>query len=141
MVLETMKAADYLERDGISTEIVDLRSLKPLDSETLIDSVEKTGHLTVVDGATRTTGFAAEVITIVTEKVFSHLKASPQRITLPDLPTPSSPALANIYYPRTINIINTVRSMFDLPKRTEEDLGIKHEQPLDVPDKTFIGPF
>jgi len=141
MVLEAMKGSGYLEKDGISSEIIDLRSLKPLDSETIIHSVEKTGRLFVVDGACHTTGFAAEVISLVTEKAFSYLKTSPKRLTFPDLPTPTSPALANNYYPRTINIINAVKSMFGLPERSEEELGIRHDQPLDVPDKSFTGPF
>ncbi|MFA4915043.1 MAG: alpha-ketoacid dehydrogenase subunit beta [Syntrophales bacterium] len=141
MVLETMKAADYLERDSITAEVIDIRTLKPLDNETIINSVEKTGRLLVVDGACHTSGFAAEIIATVTEKAFGYLKSSPQRLTLPDLPTPTSPALANLYYPRTIDIINMARSTFNLPDKTEEELGIKHDQPLDVPDKTFTGPF
>jgi len=141
MVLESMKAADYLGKDGIFAEVLDLRTLQPLDRESIINSVEKTGRLLVVDGACHTAGFAAEVMATATEKAFGHLKVSPQRITYPDLPTPTSPALANVYYPRVINIINAVRSMFRLPGRTEDELGIKHDQPLDVPDKSFTGPF
>lgn len=141
MVLESMKAADYLEKDGISAEIVDLRTLQPLDRESIINSIEKTGRLLVVDGACHTAGFAAEIIATATEKSFSHLKSAPRRLTLPDLPTPTSPALANLYYPRTINIINASRSMFKLPERTEKEQGIIHHQLLDVPDKSFTGPF
>lgn len=141
MVLEAMKAANYLGKDGIAAEVIDLRTLQPLDRESIISSVEKTRRLLVVDGTCHTSGFAAEIIATVSEKAFSHLKSSPQRLTLPDLPTPTSPALANIYYPRTINIINAARSMFRLPERTEEGLGIQHDQPLDVPDKSFKGPF
>lgn len=141
MVLESLKAADYLERDGIAAEVIDIRTLQPLDRETIINSVEKTGRLLVVDGACHTSGFAAELIATVTENAFSYLKSSPQRITFPDLPTPTSPALANVYYPRTINIINAARLMFNLQGKTEEELGIQHDQPLDVPDKSFTGPF
>lgn len=141
MTLEAIKAAAILEKDGIHAEIIDLRSLKPLDENTIIESVKKTGRLIVADSAWHTSGFAAEIITTITEKAFSFLKSSPQRLTFPDLPTPTSPALANHYYPRTIDIINGARTIFNLPKKTEEDLGIKHEQPLDVPDKSFTGPF
>lgn len=141
MVFESMKAAEYLDKDGIAAEIIDLRTLQPLDRETIIKSVEKTGRLLVVDGACHTTGFAAEIITTVTEKAFNSLKSSPQRVTFPDLPTPTSPALANLYYLRAVDIINAARSMFDLPAKHEEELGIRHAQPLDVPDKSFTGPF
>jgi len=141
MVLEAMKAAEYLDKDGIATEIIDLRTLQPFDGESIIKSVEKTGRLLVVDGACHTGSFAAEIITMVIEKVFSSLKSSPQRVTFPDLPTPTSPALANLYYPRAVEIINASRSMFGLPAKQEEELGIRHDQPLDVPDKSFTGPF
>jgi acetoin:2,6-dichlorophenolindophenol oxidoreductase subunit beta len=141
MVLEAMEAVGYLEKDGIYTEVIDLRTLVPLDRESIISSVKKTGRLLVADGACHTSGFAAEIIATVTEKAFSYLKSPPQRLTLPDLPTPTSPALSNLYYPRTIDIINVARSTFNLPEKTEEDLGIKHDQPLDVPDSSFMGPF
>ncbi|MEI6260695.1 MAG: alpha-ketoacid dehydrogenase subunit beta [Deltaproteobacteria bacterium] len=141
MVLETMKAANYLEKNGIASEIIDIRSLKPLDEETIIASVKKTGRLLVADDGYRTTGFAAEVVAMATEKAFDSLKTAPRRVTLPDLPTPTSPALANIYYPGMIGVINAVRAIFNLPEKTEEELGIKHDQPLDVPDKSFTGPF
>jgi len=141
MVLEAMKAADYLEKDGITSEIIDIRSLKPLDDETIIASVKKTGRLLVADDGCRINGFAAEVVAMVTEKAFDSLKNAPRRITLPDLPTPTSPALANKYYPGTIGVINEIRAIFNLPEKSEEELGIRHEQPLDVPDKSFTGPF
>jgi pyruvate dehydrogenase E1 component beta subunit len=141
MVLEAMKAADYLEKDGIVSEIIDIRSLKPMDDETIIASVKKTGRLLVADDGCRTTGFAAEVIAMVAEKVYGSLKTAPRRVTLPDLPTPTSAALANLYYPRTIDIINVARATFNLPGKTEVDLDIKHDQPLDVPDISFTGPF
>ncbi|MEE9910682.1 MAG: alpha-ketoacid dehydrogenase subunit beta [Deltaproteobacteria bacterium] len=141
MVLETMKAMEYLEKDGITADVIDLRTIVPLDRRAMIDSVEKTGRLLVVDGAWRTAGFAAEIIASITEEAFGCLKAPPQRLTLPDLPTPTSRALANIYYPRTLDIINRVRSILHLPGKTGEDLGIKPDQLLDVPDKSFAGPF
>lgn len=141
MVLEAMKAVEYLEKDGIISEVIDIRSLKPLDEETIIASVKKTSRLLVADDGCRTTGFAAEVVAMVTEKTFSALKTAPRRVTLPDLPTPTSRALANKYYPRAIGIINAVRAIFNLPVKTEEELSIRHEQPLDVPDKSFTGPF
>ena len=141
MVLESMKAAEYLEKDGIFAEVIDLRTLQPFDRESVINSVKKTGRLLVVDGACHTAGFAAEIIATATGKAFNHLKSAPQRLTLPDLPTPTSPALANIYYPRIIHVVNAARAMFRLPERTEKELGIIHNQPMDVPDKSFTGPF
>jgi len=141
MSLESLKAAEVLNREGITAEVIDLRTIKPLDEKLILDSVRKTGRLLVVDGAWRSFGVAAEIIAMVTEKVHALLKAAPARVAFPDVPTPTSWALANHYYPKSIDIVNAVRRMLDLPEKTEEELGIFYDVPLDVPDKAFTGPF
>ncbi len=141
MTLEVLKAADILEKDDIKVEVIDLRTLKPVDEDTIITSVKKTGRLIAADGAWRTVGFSAEVLALGVEKAFSSLKCPPRRVAFPDVPTPTSQALASQFYPGVINIINAVRVMFDLSEQTEDQLGICHDAPLDVPDKTFTGPF
>ncbi|MBL78532.1 MAG: alpha-ketoacid dehydrogenase subunit beta [Nitrosomonadaceae bacterium] len=141
MTLESLKAADYLEKENIDAEIIDLRSVRPLDEKTIIDSVKKTGRLLVVDGAWRFLSISSEIISIVVEKVFSYLKAPPVKITFPDSPTPTSWALTNNYYPRAINIVNQAQKILGLQQKNEEALGIIHTGPLDVPDKSFTGPF
>lgn len=141
MSLEALKAADFLKKDGISVEVVDLRTIKPLDKETILSSVKKTGRLLVVDGGWRSFGVAAEVMALATENCYGSLKAAPVRVTFPDTPTPTSWALANHYYPKAIDIINSVRTMFNLPVKTEAEIGISYDVPLDVPDKSFTGPF
>ena len=140
MTLEALRAADILSRDGISADVIDVRTLKPLDTPHILDSVNRTRRLIVVDGGWRTSGFAGEIIAQVAESI-DHLAARPRRLTLPDLPTPSTPALANNYYPRAVHIVNAARSLWDLPERSEPELGILHEVPLDVPDRAFTGPF
>jgi acetoin:2,6-dichlorophenolindophenol oxidoreductase subunit beta len=141
MTLEALKAAKYLEKDKIEVEVVDLRTIKPLDRETIIESVKKTGRLLVLDGAWKSFGVSAEVIATVSESCASMLKANPLRVTFPDVPTPTSRALANYYYPRTIDIINAARKMFKLDAISEDAIGISSDVPLDVPDKSFTGPF
>jgi pyruvate dehydrogenase E1 component beta subunit len=141
MTTEAMKAAEILSNNNIDAEVVDLRSIKPLDETAIINSVRKTGRLVVADGAWRSVGFASEVLATVSEKAFKFLQSPPVRITFPDVPTPTSWALANHYYPRAIDIVNTVRAMFGRNKVTEEQIGISSDIPLDVPDKTFTGPF
>lgn len=141
MTLEAMRAGETLKKEGIDAEIVDLRSIRPLDEESIIRSVKKTGRLIVADGAWRSFGIAAEVIALAAEKGCGIFKSTPRRITFPDVPTPTSPALAKYYYPRAIDIVNNVRSMFDLPEKTEEETGMVCDIPLDIPDKTFTGPF
>lgn len=141
MSLEALKAAELLKQDGISAEVVDLRTIKPLDEKLIVDSVKKTGNLIAVDGAWRSFGVAAEIVALAAEQAHVHLKSAPVRITYPDVPTPTSWALANHYYPRSIDIVNAARQMFKLKPKTEAELGITYDVPLDVPDKSFTGPF
>lgn len=141
MVLEALRAAELLSSSGIQAEVVDIRSLKPLDRKTIVESVLKTGRLIAVDGAWRTAGIGSEILAIVAEDACSNLKCGPQRVTFPDAPTPTTWALADHYYPRAIHILNAARKMMELPEKTEEELGIKYETPLDVPDAAFTGPF
>ncbi|MCX5696375.1 MAG: pyruvate dehydrogenase complex E1 component subunit beta [Candidatus Omnitrophica bacterium] len=141
MTLEATRAAELLSKDGINSEVIDLRTIRPMDERTILDSIEKTGRLVVIDGAWRSFGIAAEVISLVSEKAHKYLKCAPCRITFPDIPIPTSHALTGDFYPRAIDIINTVRMMFGLPGQSEKEVGICHESPLDVPDKAFAGPF
>lgn len=141
MTFETLKAVKYLTHENIDAEVIDLRSIRPLDEKTILNSVKKTGRLMVVDGACRFMSASSEIISTVVEKSFSDLKAPPCKITFPDYPTPTSWALANEYYPRAINIINQIQKMFSLPQKSESELGITPAEFLDVPDKSFTGPF
>jgi len=141
MTLEAIRAAEVLEKDCIRAEVVDMRSLKPIDEDTILSSVSKTGRLIVVDSAWQSVGMPSEIITLVTERIFNSLKNAPVRITLPDLPTPTSPALAQYYYPRAIHIVNAVRKIMGFDEKTEEELGITQDLPCDVPDQGFKGPF
>ena len=141
MLAETLKAADCLKKDGIDIEVIDIRSLKPLDEETIIQSVMNTGHLMIVDGAWRFLSISAEIISIVVENAFKYLKKPPSRVTFPDVPTPTSWAMANNFYPRAINILGKVEELLDLPIKNEKEWGISPTGPLDVPDKSFTGPF
>lgn len=109
MVVSASKAAKKLEEEGIDVEVVDLRSLKPLDKDLLFESVKKTGRLVVADGGWKTCGVGAEITTLVVEHAFEHLKASVVRVSLPDAPAPSSGALEKVYYPKEKEIILAVR--------------------------------
>ena len=108
MVLEAMKAAEELEKEGISVEVIDLRSLKPLDEELLLESVRKTGKLVVADGGWKTCGIGAEISALVTEKAFQYLKTPTLRVSLPDTPAPASSALERVYYRGAQDIAATV---------------------------------
>ncbi|MBU1858297.1 MAG: alpha-ketoacid dehydrogenase subunit beta [Verrucomicrobia bacterium] len=141
MVLEALYAAKILEKIGVDAEVIDVRSLRPLDKNLILESIRKTGHLVVADTAWHTLGFAAEITALAVEEAYDHLKSAPIRITLPDLPSPSSPGLTKYYYPRAIHIINASLIMLGKAKKTEEELGIVQKHPLDIPNKEFKGPF
>lgn len=93
------------EKVNYSTEILDLRTLWPLDIETVIDSVKKTGRVLIVHEAPRTLGFGAELISLVNEKAFLSLKAPPMRITGYDVPTPL-PKLEKFYWPDVDRVVD-----------------------------------
>ncbi len=140
MVLEALRAAEALDREGISTEVLDVRSLKPLDDTRLLESVGKTGRLLVADTGWKTGGFAAEIVARVVEGAFGSLKNAPARVTLPDCPTPTSPALAQHYYPRAGDIARVARRLLGRAQPDAEPYP-GSDRPLDVPDPTFTGPF
>lgn len=109
MVQETLKAAQSLQEEGVDVEVIDLRSLKPLDTRMIFASVRKTGRVVIVDAAWKTCGVAAEIAALVAENLLLLLKAAPQRVTLPDVPAPASRSLEKVYFPNAENIIQAVR--------------------------------
>ena len=98
-VPHSLEAAVKLEKEGISAEVVDLRTIAPLDKETILSSVRKTGRLVVVDPAPGMCGVAAEVAATVAERCFRHLRGPIARLTAPDIPVPFSAALERLMYP------------------------------------------
>ncbi|MFH1451195.1 MAG: pyruvate dehydrogenase complex E1 component subunit beta [bacterium] len=98
MALQALAAAEDLENQEISTEVIDLRSIRPLDKKLLFESVKKTGRLLVVDSGWKTGGVAAEISALVSEEVFGSLKSPIARICLPDAPAPVSSVLEKAYY-------------------------------------------
>lgn len=106
-----LKAAASLSREGIELEVVDLRTLAPIDKETILSSVRKTGRLVVLHEATRTGGFAGEISAIVMEEALSSLKAPLRRVTGPDIPVPFSPPLEASYIPNEEKLISAIRGI------------------------------
>jgi pyruvate dehydrogenase E1 component beta subunit len=106
------KAAAQLEQEGISVEIVDLRTLSPLDEATVLASVKKTGRLVVLHEATRTGGFGGEIAALAAEKAFDELKAPVKRVTAPDIPVPFSKPLEDFYIPNETSLIRAIKGIF-----------------------------
>jgi len=111
MVYKSSIAADKLAKKGIDVELIDLRTVKPIDSKLILRSVKKTGRLVIADGGWKTGGVAAEVAALVVEKDISFLKAPVQRVTLPDAPAPASTKLEEKYYPDSNDIIRAANKI------------------------------
>ena len=113
MVMEAMAAAEELGREGVSVEVVDPRTLAPMDKGTIRESVRKTGRLVVADEACITASAAAEVAALVTEDpdTFRTLKAPPRRVCAPDVPIPYSPVMEQFCLPNRANILEGVRQV------------------------------
>ena len=108
------KAADALEGLRISSEVIDIRTLNPFDPRSIIESVEKTGNLLVVDGSWKNSGFAAEVISSVTEELSQkNIKFKVKRIHLLDSPAPTASPLEQIYYPSSNLIVQEAQSILE----------------------------
>ena len=106
-------AADLLAKNGVSAEVIDLRSLKPLDENAILESTRKTGRVLVVHEASRMCGVGAEISAIVAEKAFSSLKAPVLRVTGPDVPAPSSYMLEQAFIPQPQNVVDAVNRLLD----------------------------
>lgn len=113
LVHTALEAAEELRKDGVSVEIVDPRSLSPLDEEVILSSVTKTHRLVVVDEDNPRCGIAADVIALVARKAFDSLDAPPQMVTPPHTPVPFSPSLEDAYIPGVDKITEAVRGTLD----------------------------
>lgn len=113
LVPEALKAAENLASEGISVEVIDPRTVKPLDFDLIHQSVQKTGRLVVADGGWKTCGIAAEIAALAAERSFSDLRAPVVRVALPDIPAPASRTLEDVYYPRSKDIHTAVKKLLN----------------------------
>jgi len=111
MVPKALAAAEQLAEEGISAEVIDPRTLTPLDEDTILDSVRKTHRLVVVTEEVGHAGSSAEIAARVADKAFDYLDAGIKRVTAPFTPVPFSPALESEFIPNEEKIIETVRSV------------------------------
>lgn len=111
-IKDAQYTVDILKKDAIDPELIDLRSIRPLDKKLIINSVKKTGRVVVVDTGWKSFGVTAEVIAIISEGAFSSLKCPPKRIGTMETPCPASPYLLKDYHPTSESIILAVKKMF-----------------------------
>lgn len=135
MNIEALKAAEVLEKYGVSVEVVDPRTISPLDEETLVRSVKKTGHCIIADYDWLNCGFSAEVAARISEKCFSDLKMPIQRFGFQPTPCPSSRPLENQFYPTARDFIRHIERVFGLSNiDVSEEIFYNYEH-------RFKGPF
>jgi pyruvate/2-oxoglutarate/acetoin dehydrogenase E1 component len=144
--LESLHAAKALkEYMGISVDLLDMRSVRPLDIPTVLNSVKKTGRLLVADTAFKTGSVAGELVSQVVEQAFGSLKMAPVRIASPDHPVPTSQFMAAEYYPCPQQIAEVVIDLTGASRKTagyhalRESLVRRNRH--DVPNREFSGPF
>ena len=112
MLYPSLEAAEALSRDpGIEAEVIDLRSLLPLDKDAILSSARKTGKVLVVHEDTRTGGIAGEIAAIINEEVFEYLDGPVLRVTAPDTPVPYSPPLEEFFLPNRDKILAAARRL------------------------------
>lgn len=111
MVSKSLAAAEMLAAEGIDAEVVDLRTLTPLDRETLLGSVERTGRAVVVHEAVKTGGFGGEVAAVIADEGFGFLDAPVKRVAAPDTPIPFSPVLEKLWIPDEARIVAAAKEL------------------------------
>lgn len=146
MAIEALSAARALLASmSISAEVLDMRSASPLDSRSVIESVQKTGRLVVADTATHSGSIAGELISRVTEQTFDSLKARPVRMASPDHPAPTSHFMNEHYYPTARTIADAVLELLGRAGESGDYRQLcqltQRSGPHDTPNREFRGPF
>jgi pyruvate/2-oxoglutarate/acetoin dehydrogenase E1 component len=111
MVLKSLQAAEELAADGISAEVIDLRTLVPMDVGRILDSVRRTGHLVIAQEAVKRGGVGSDIAAIVTEQAFDHLRAPIVRVAGQNTVIPFNLALEKAMVPQVPDIVAGVRSV------------------------------
>jgi pyruvate dehydrogenase E1 component beta subunit len=140
MTVETRHALAYLSGCGISCDHVDLRTVSPMDWNTIRQSVRKTGRLLVVDSGTASGSIAGEIIARVSQDCWIDLRSAPVRLAMPDFPESTSPALTEHYHVRAEHIASAIARLTDHEIDCRE-LSKRRLNPHDVPGAWFTGPF
>ena len=117
MVDLAIKAAAALEQEGISAEVIDPRTIVPLDRERITDSIKKTGKLVVIDESPSSCSFAAELLAIAVEDCFNEMQVIPKRICSLSVPNPFSPVLENLMIPSVERVVREIHAMMKNVRR------------------------
>lgn len=139
MVIEAIHAAEFLEENGISCEVVDLRTVAPIDYDSIYNSIKKTKKVLVLDTGTLDGSISGEIVSKVVENLWDTLDSKPERLAMPNFPEGTSFALTKNYHVSSEDIVLKILEMLN----QDIELGnfFKKEYPHDVPGDWFTGPF
>ena len=137
---EAIKASHYLQKIGINPEIIDLRSLAPIDYTSIEKSVNKTKRIIVLDPSHRTCSYGSEIISSISQKNYLKLKSNPALMTYPDIPMPTSRVFNKLYYFGYEEIYKKISTKI-FKKKINVNIEKNRNSHDDVPDKNFTGPF
>lgn len=142
MVSNALKINNILKKNDIFAEIIDLRSLKPIDWKTIIKSVKKTKKILLLETTNKFCSISSEIVAYLCENIFYELKLPPKIIALPDMPEPTSYFLTREYYPSIKNILVEISSFLNKKLDVKSiDNEIKNNTHHDIPGDWFNGPF
>lgn len=141
MIMEALHAAEWLSGHGIECEVIDLRTISPLDYTTIEKSIKKTGSLLALDTGNPICSVASEIIAHASIHCWDSLERPPRHLGLPDIPSPTSVALSEKYYPDAPAIAHTVAAMLGRNDIRTGQIPELERQPHDVPGDWFSGPF
>lgn len=140
MVIEAIHAAEYLTTVGISVDILDLRTVAPIDWPAVFESVRRTGRVIALDTGTTTGSISGEIVARVAAECWDSLKTAPRRLAMPDFPEGTSQALTANYHVRAEDVVRLVGEMVGRPV-DPAPLAAQRQHPHDVPGDWFKGPF
>jgi pyruvate dehydrogenase E1 component beta subunit len=140
MSIEALHAVDHLAHQGIACDLIDLRTVRPIDWPMIEASVRRTGRLLALDTGYLTGGIAGEIVARVAETCWADLRAAPRRLAMPDVPEATSPALTEHYHVRAEHIADAIGRLIGRPVESAS-LTTVRRQPHDVPGDWFKGPF
>lgn len=139
-VIEAIHAIDHLATQGVHCDLIDLRSVRPIDWDTISASVKKTGRLLALDTGFATGGVAGEIVARTAMTDWGSLSCAPRRLAAPDAPEATSPALTRGYHVRAEHIAAAIGEMLGKPVESRS-LATSRKHPHDVPGDWFTGPF
>jgi len=140
MTVEALHAIDMLKTLGVSCDLLDLRSVSPIDWDMIYESIRQSGRLLTLDTGCATGSISGEIVARATLECWDSLKSAPERLAMPDFPEATSIALTQKYHVRAEQIVEKILEMLGVSVDLST-LSFDRPHPSDVPGDWFVGPF